>query len=381
MAQTQDDFLFTIQAEGVPANSLFLFAITGSTTTEIQGIAVSINAKPTETSTDSEDISEVLEQVTRVYFEFTGDSIVLEVTDRSEYLDDQGNYFYYFQIEPYTFDSVLTQDEVSNVRVNFYPYIRGQSFYNSDYNAIQNSINDQKKSRFLQVSDRNTLSIQPTNLLAILNDFANKAEIPDSNYTDTGLVGARYKGTETSDLDYGSVPSTISGVSFVGSYYPTTMTSQDIQNLPQEDRVDITYLHTLNSRFPTFEVNSSRIRQIVPQPNLAASDTIIKYNQFPLNSPTTLNGLLLITGSAGREEVRIVNYDLDKKEITIKRDIGNTGAISFVAPNYSIFPIFENRIYELTGNKLNTIESGKILVKNTSVILNIDEFGAVYGQE
>lgn len=380
MELTQDEFLFTIQQLGVPANSMYLFAITGSTTTSIQGIAVSINAKPTETSTESENISEVLEQVTRVYFNFAGEDIVTEVLDRSEYLDALGNYFYYLQIEPFIFNTVLTDAEVANIRVNFYPYIRGQSFYNSDYNAIQNSINDQKKSRFLQVSDRNTLSIRPTNLNAILNDFADKAEIPDSNYTDTGIVGARYKGTESSDLDFGSIPSTISGVSFVGSYYPLSMTSQSIQNLPQADRVEINYLHTLNSRFPTFEVNSLRIKQIVPQPSFGASDTIIEFNQFPINSPASLNGLLLITGSVGSEEVRIINYDLIEKELVVKRDIGGTGIKSFTPP-YTIFPILENRIYELTGNKLSTVEAGKILVRNTSVILKIDEFGAVFGQE
>lgn len=381
MELTQDEFLFTIrQVIGVPANSMYLFAITGSTTTLIQGIAVSINAKPTETSTESENISEVLEQVERIYFNFEGEDKVVEVIDRSEYQDVFGNFFYYLQVEPFIFNTVLTDAQIPNIRVNFYPYIRGQSFYNSDYNAIQNSINDQKKSRFLQVSDRNSISIRPTNLNAILNDFADKAEIPDSNYTDTGLIGARYNGTESSDLDFGGIPPTIGGVSFAGSYYPLSMTLQSIQDLPQADRVEIEYLHTSNTRFPTFELNKLRVKQIVPQPVFGSLDTTIKFNQFPVNSPIKINGLLFITGSTGIEEVRITKYNLLEKEITVKRDVGRTGIKSFTPP-YTIFPILENRIYELFGNKLSTTEEGKILVKNTSVVLKVDEFGAVFGQE
>lgn len=381
MEQTQDEFLFTIQQTGVPDSAMLLFAITGSSTTLIQGLAVSVKAKPSPTATESEDISEVLEQVTRIYFNFAGEDIVTEVVNRSEYQDVQGNLFYYLQVEPFSFSSILTDSQVPNIRVNFYPYIRGQSFYNSDYNAIQNSINDQKKSRFLQVSDRNSISIQPTNIIALLNDFADKADIPDSNYTDTGLVGARYKGTVSSDLDFGSVPSTISGGSFVGSYYPITMTEQAIRDLPQADRVETTYLNTLNSRFPTFKVNSLRITQPPVQPSIGLSDTIIEFVQFPINTPATLNGLLLITGTVGDEVVRIVDVDLVKKELTIKRDIGKTGVRSFNSNTYRILPIFENRVYELIGNKVSTIETGKILVKNTSDILKVDEFGAVFGQE
>jgi hypothetical protein len=362
----------------MPEDALYLFAVTGSSTTSIRGIALSIFSKPSETATISEDISDVLEQVERIYFELAGEDIIVQVLNRAEYLDTVGRYFYYFQITPITVGSVLTQTEVQNIRINFYPYIKGQSFYNSEYNAIQNSINDQEKSTFLQIADRNTLDINPSNLNAILNDFATKAEIPDSNYTTAGWVNARYDGVESTETNYGGIPSAVSAIPFVGSYHPPSLTSVTIRSLTDDEKVIKTYVHTANSRFPSFEINPARLK-ILSAPAIGPTTGSISYNVYPLNSSIAVNNLLLITGSVGGEIVRITDYDLSNKILYVKRGIGGTGPKTFIT--YNIFPIFSNRIYELDGNRLNSIEEGKVLVRSTNVILKIDEFGVVYGTE
>jgi hypothetical protein len=379
MEPTQDQFLYTVQQLGMPEDALYLFAITGSTTTVIQGIALSVFSKPSETATTSEDISDVLEQVERIYFQLVaGENIIVEVLNRGEYLDEDGRSFYYLQITPVTVNLVLTETEIQNIRINFYPYIKGQSFYNSDYNAIQNSINDQEKSTFLQIADRNKLDINPSNLNAILNDFATKAEIPDSNYTSTGWINARYDGVESTETNYGGIPSAISAISFAGSYHPTSLTSTLIRSLSDDEKVIKTYVHTANSRFPSFEINPARLK-ILSGPAIGPTTGSITYNVYPLNSSIAVNNLLLITGSVGEEIVRITDYDLDSKILYVKRGIGGTAPKTFTT--YNIFPIFINRIYELDRNKLNSIEEGKLLVRSTNVILKIDEFGVVYGSE
>ena len=53
-----------------------------------KGVAVAA-PKPSETATTSEDISDVLEQVERVYFELVGENIIAQVSDRGEYLDTE----------------------------------------------------------------------------------------------------------------------------------------------------------------------------------------------------------------------------------------------------------------------------------------------------
>lgn len=378
MQPTQDEFLYTVQQIGMPENAMYLFAIPGSTTTLIQGVAISVFSKESPTSTVSEDVTEALEQVTRIYFEFAGESVVADVVDRGKYLDTLNRYFFYLQIDPFYFNSVLTQTEVQNVRINFYPYIKGQSFYNSGYNATQNSINSQEKSTFLQIADRDKLSIHPSNLNAILEDFATKAEVPDSNYTSTGWIRSRYDGVESSGLSYGSVPSSISGTSFKGSMHPTSLTSEAILALSVDEKVERTYFHTGVGRFPKFETNQYRIRISTPPP-ITTSTTSIQYGTYPLNSSIGINNLLLIKNSVDSEVVRIVNYDLANKIIYIKRGIGDTKVKAF--STYDIYPILENRIYELDGNRLNSIEEGKLLVTSTSKILKIDEFGVVYGEE
>jgi hypothetical protein len=378
MQPTENDFLYTIQQIGMPEDALYLYVVTGSATTTIKGLAVSVFSKKAPTATQSEDVSEVLEQVTRIYFKFSGQDVIAIVRNRGKYLDSIGRTFYYLQINPATMNGVLTQTEVQNIRINFYPYIKGQTFYNSDYNAIQNSVNDQQRSTFQQIADRDNMSIDPSNLDAILGDYATKAEIPDSNYTTTGWIRSRYNGVESTGLGYGAVPSSLSGASFKGSMHPFTLTAAAIRAIPLEEKVEKVYLHTGADRIPKFETNRYRIRIQTPPPIIPTTDRI-QYGTYPLNSSIAVNDLLLITGSTGSEVVRIVNYDLDNKIIYIKRGVGDTTPQSF--STYQIFPIIVNRIYEVDGNRLNSIEEGKLLDSATSKVLKLDEFGVVYGEE
>jgi hypothetical protein len=378
MEPTQDEFLFTVQQNGIPEDAMYLFAITGSTTTRVLGIAVSVFSKASETATESEDISQVLEQVERIYFEFEGESVIAEVLNRAEYLDFTSNYFYYFQITPIIFNSILSEIEVPNVRINFYPYIKGQSFYNSDYNAIQNSINDQRRSSFLQTADRNSIETNPSNLDAILGNFATMAEIPDSNYTSTGWTNARYNGVESTGLDYGGISSAITGITFRASFHQFSISSSAIRALSPEDKVVKTYLHTGTELSPSFQINPFRLKILNPPP-IGIDTGSISYNAYPVNTPIALNNLLIITGSVGSEVVRIIDYDLTNKVLEVERGVGDTSPKVFVT--YNIFPIYENRIYEVDGNKINSVDLGKLFVASTDKILKLDEFGVVYGEE
>jgi hypothetical protein len=378
MEPTQDEFLFTVQQNGIPEDAMYLFAITGSTTTRVLGIAISVFSKESETATESEDISQVLEQVERIYFEFGGDPVIAEVLNRAEYLDFTSNYFYYFQITPIIFDTVLSEVEVPNVRINFFPYIKGQTFYNSDYNAIQNSINDQKRSSFLQIADRNSLTTNPSNLDAILGNFATMAEIPDSNYTSTGWTNARYNGVESTGLEYGGISSAITGVTFRASFHQFSVSSVIIRALSPEDKVVKTYLHTGIELSPSFQINPFKLKILSPPP-IGIDTGSISYNAYPVNTPIALNNLLIITGSVGSEVVRIINYDLTNKVLEVRRGIGDTTPKVFVT--YDIFPIYENRIYEVDGNKINSVDLGKLFVASTNKILKLDDFGVVYGEE
>lgn len=376
MEPTEGEFLFTVQQSGIPNDAMYLFAITGSnSTTRVLGLAVSVFSKASETATESEDISQVLEQIERIYFDFENLPVVAEVLNRSEYLDPP---FYYFQITPVIFNSILTELEVPNVRINFFPYIKGQTFYNSDYNAIQNSINEQRRSSFLQVADRNTLTTNPSNLDAILGNFASMAEVPDSNYTATGWTNARYNGAESTGLDYGGIASAITGATFRASFHQFSISSTIIKSLLLEDKVVKTYLHTGIEISPSFQINPFRLKIAFPPP-IGIDSINIYYNVYPVNTPIAINNLLIITGSVGSEVVRIIDYDLTNKVLEVERGVGDTIPKEFIT--YNIFPIYENRIYELDGNKIHSVDLGKLFVASTDKILKLDEFGVVYGEE
>jgi hypothetical protein len=304
--------------------------------------------------------------------------VIAEVLNRAEYLDFTSNYFYYFQITPIIFDTVLSEVEVPNVRINFFPYIKGQTFYNSDYNAIQNSINDQKRSSFLQIADRNSLTTNPSNLDAILGNFATMAEIPDSNYTSTGWTNARYNGVESTGLEYGGISSAITGITFRASFHQFSVSSVIIRALSPEDKVVKTYLHTGIELSPSFQINPFKLKILSPPP-IGIDTGSISYNAYPVNTPIALNNLLIITGSVGSEVVRIIDYDLTNKVLEVQRGVGDTTPKVFAT--YDIFPIYENRIYEVDGNKINSVDLGKLFVASTNKILKLDDFGVVYGEE
>jgi hypothetical protein len=84
----------------------------------------------------------------------------------------------------------------SNDLVTLEPYITEPNFYNSDNNALLNSINDQRFSTFALDVDYPE-GITPVNFSLLISGTATPATIPDSNYTSKKSILSKYEGSKS----------------------------------------------------------------------------------------------------------------------------------------------------------------------------------------
>jgi hypothetical protein len=90
----------------------------------------------------------------------------------------------------------IAPSEAKNDLVTLEPYITEPNFYNSDNNALLNSINDQRFSTFALDVDYSE-GITPVNFSLLISGTATPATIPDSNYTSKKSILSKYEGSKS----------------------------------------------------------------------------------------------------------------------------------------------------------------------------------------
>jgi len=121
----------------------------------------------------------------------------------------------------------------SEVIIN--PYAR-VSFRNNDYNPLISNANELRASQHIQQVDRLADKVIPTNYEAIVSSSATPAKVQDSNYSLTGWVNARYKGTKlTSGSVEGNNPA-LALVSFDGSLHASGSNYDTVKAIQLSDR-------------------------------------------------------------------------------------------------------------------------------------------------
>jgi hypothetical protein len=99
------------------------------------------------------------------------------------------------------------------------PYITEPNFYNSDDNALLNSISDQRESTFALDVDYG-YGTTPTNFGLLISGTATPSTVPDSNYTSKKSTILKYEGSKSTSqlLNTWSPSNTIEGYSDTGTY-------------------------------------------------------------------------------------------------------------------------------------------------------------------
>jgi hypothetical protein len=92
------------------------------------------------------------------------------------------------------------------------PYITEPNFYNSDNNALLNSVSDQRENSFALDADYSD-GITPVNFALLITGSATPATVPDSNYTSKKSTLLKYEGSKSTSqlLNTWSPPGTIEG--------------------------------------------------------------------------------------------------------------------------------------------------------------------------
>jgi len=124
---------------------------------------------------------------------------------------DGGNY-YFFEFAPGNSAQFLLSDPVTflNQILVLSPRISDATgpFQNNDYNAIINNAIENRPNSKIQVVDYSTNQNIPINLLAILSGSAERASIPDSNYTSLWWDEIRYLGSKNTTDNLNSISTT-----------------------------------------------------------------------------------------------------------------------------------------------------------------------------
>ncbi len=143
------------------------------------------------------------------------------------------------------------------------PFIVG-TFTNSQYETLLSNATNLEPNSFKFIVDRNESQINPKNFDSIISRSAVKANVQDSNYTDTGLINSRYNGTK---LTSGSVVGDSPGLSFTqfgGSIHTDDSDNTTISKIDASERI-IEQIY--------FDFDKNRI--------ISSSATVSSYSRIP----------------------------------------------------------------------------------------------------
>ena len=366
----------------------------------ITGITVTIS------DYDNEDITDVLEQVEKIeltlrYFgedtgisELNQSNITLDIISRTRRLGFSFPYFY-FRVTPTTVSPIqavgtdfkfIPKSNPFNIpnpntsEVILTPVLVGIKYLNDDYNPLLSNASKNRESKYIQVSDRDQLSVRPSNIVKLLSQSAQPAQIPDSNYTDTGLVNSRYEGSQTTANEFGGIEPALAGRTFTGAIFDKNSTFNEVTS-SAATAVYEELFHTGLSNLPSLSKITSSIGMTSA---LGASNTVFNYQNLSgglsaVNAGTILEILDINVGL--RERVRVISNDVKTASIKVER--GYEGSVTqSLAANDQVFEVVPTRIFKFDegGSKIIAVDNARILVKENSAQLNTDKFGLVFSQ-
>lgn len=355
---TQEEFLdiADIYPEGIN-----LWCTSGSLVT-VLGVTVPF--------VDNENISvrNTLQQIETITLPVDNDSgTTTQLTITSRVIRGTPPYeYFFFTVVPKNIDPFVnpTANEViQDGDVILSPNLRGGSFFTSDYNVILNTTQNNRISDYIQLSTSTAL-----------------ASVQDSLYSDTGWINARYNGSSTNNETYASIDSAIQGVSFQGTYYPSSTTDTEIQNLDVSERSYSEYFHTALQAYPTFRFDYPP-RFTIDGNQSSTTSTNILVKLYPYNKPfkTYQPGDLVVVESS-TEILKVVSITrltaANDYNLEVIRGWNDTIKAGFV-DDASILTINTVRIFELEGNKPSPVKKGKIRIKDTGDIVATDLLGYV----
>ena len=375
----------------------------------ITGFSIStkrISNEDIDSNYNTENILQQIEKITfDINFENKLQTFELKILNRSRFsVSVEGlpkpRIFFYFEVEPKefldhwgsnkTFDgdtdftNLNLDTKTRGEQVYFFPLIENVNFSLNEYNPLFGNSIDNRPSSDKQVADRDNLDINPVNLDSLISGTATKAQIPDSNYSVTGLVNSRYEGSKTDSTDFGGVLPSFTGRSFTGEVFSNVVANTKISSSLEQDRVYKELFHSGESELPTFTFVSSSF----DVDNNTGTGTRIDIKQSPeFTGSRAINpgNILFLSGSPSTQEfMRVIEVDNKNKKLIVERKYLSDRNISSNLINHvgskTIFLIQPTKLFEFGSGttKVELVENAKVLIKESRLILETDKYGNVF---
>ena len=91
------------------------------------------------------------------------------------------------------------------------------SFYNTAFNPLINNASSSVKNTYIMKVEYDDGEAIPSNILPIISRTAEKAQVPDSNYTTTRIINPRYVGSRLQSADYNNYTPATSSITFLNA--------------------------------------------------------------------------------------------------------------------------------------------------------------------
>jgi len=335
-----------------------------------------------------------------------GEDILVTVENVNKY----GGY-YYLEVVPFEFTETVNEDLCVSVllepfdentslefrNTEFYPLFNNvpETLTQATFNNIFKGKVEVRRGKNIYDVDRKNDAIVPTNITNILEDTANLAEFPESNYSSLSNITGRYLGSKTSVADYG-VPSLINGTAFEAAEYPTSIASGSICNISSTDRKIQSYIFTqptgksqqTNSTTPSVTLDHLYWIDLNPpifskyqttitvqrRLDIAVGDILIVEDQdrrinednIVLYEYLKVTKVTLTSSTTSLEFIRnyLTDYDPNSGEFTS----GQAGQFGFTK-------VIGSTIYNTDSSKLFKVVDKKIWIQETEDIIIVDKTG------
>lgn len=354
------------------------------------------------------DLTQLLQQIetielTLTYYDGTkvtsnnSEKIKLEITSKEKRKGFSGNRpYFYFKVKPKLIDSIsfigpeykftpnnyspaLESIERPNLSSTaFTPIISDIKFLTSDYNPVISNALDSRDSSFLQVADRNQLTNNPTNIDSLFAGTAPAAQIPDSHYTDTGLINSKYEGSKTSAESFGGITPAFTGQTFTGEVFSSGSNTEYICSL--DNRLNQELFHTSNITVPTFKLSDVKVTLGA---EFDEQSTAFTYSSIVSGSLGI--GDVLKAPDPSLEYMKVESIETNINRITVVRDVYNNYPI-LTLPTYSTDDIFTKvarfDIFKFgTGqNSVQLINNSRIYIQGSNTVIDTDDYGQVVSE-
>ena len=232
------------------------------------------------------------------------------------------------------------------------------------------------------------LSINMLPAVSKRTPFAPFAPVQDSNYSATGIVNARYKGTKTTQQDYSGIEPAIAAKTFEAAVYTLNENDNFICSQSLADRSIQSFLFIGTEDLPGASISAlgtinSNNALTIPLDGTIDTTFQLTVADLALRKQIRPGDILQLSNGSDAELVQIATAVLSAPSsnlmnISVQRDYNNTGVTLAAFPSGTNVSRFANtRIFEIKGNRLLASTEKKIWVKENRTILKTSQAGYV----